>query len=197
MSNPTLYRLGDRAPSLPEDGEFYIAPGAVVIGDVRLARGASVWFNAVLRGDNEPITIGAGSNIQDGCVIHTDPGFPVEIGEDVTIGHNAIVHGCSIGKGSLIGMGATILNGASIGERCLIGANSLVREGMVVPDGSLVIGVPAKIVRMLEAEAAEKLSRGAERYRAKAASYPRELVPFDPGKRGISDRPGRTENERD
>lgn len=197
MSNPTLYRLGDRAPSLPEDGEFYIAPGAVVIGDVRLARGASVWFNAVLRGDNEPITIGAGSNIQDGCVIHTDPGFPVEIGEDVTIGHNAIVHGCNIGKGSLIGMGVTILNGASIGERCLKGANSLVREGMVVPDGSLVIGVPAKIVRTLDAEAAEKLALGAERYRAKAESYPRDLAAFDPGKRGISGGLGRTENERD
>ncbi|TAA63877.1 gamma carbonic anhydrase family protein [Shinella sp. JR1-6] len=180
MHNPTLYRLGDRAPSLPADGEFYIAPGAAVIGDVRIATGVSIWFNAVLRGDNEPITLGAGSNVQDGCVIHTDPGFPVAIGEDVTVGHNAIVHGCSIGKGSLIGMGATILNGARIGERCLVGANSFVREGMVVPDGSLVIGVPAKIVRTLDGDAAENLSRGAERYRAKADSYSRDLEMFDP-----------------
>lgn len=180
MRNPTLYRLGERVPSLPADGEFYIAPGAIVIGDVRIARGVSIWFNAVLRGDNEPIILGAGSNIQDGCVIHTDPGFPVEIGVDVTIGHNAIIHGCSIDKGSLIGMGATILNGARIGERCLVGANSLIREGMEVPDGSLVLGVPARIVRMLDGDAAENLSRGAERYRSKAASYPRDLEVFDP-----------------
>lgn len=175
-----MYRLGERAPSLPADGNCYVAPGAAVIGDVRLASGASVWFNAVLRGDNEPITIGKGSNVQDGCVIHTDPGYPVEIGEDVTIGHNAIIHGCSIGNGSLVGMGATVLNGASIGERCLIGANSLVREGMVVPDGSLVIGVPAKIVRQLDAEAAARLSQGALRYRSKAETYPLELEAIDP-----------------
>lgn len=180
MTNPTMYRLGARAPTLPDDGDFYIAPGAAIIGDVRLAKGASIWFNAVLRGDNEPITVGAGSNVQDGCVIHTDPGFPVEIGEGVTIGHNAIIHGCSIGSGSLIGMGATVLNGARIGEQCLIGANSLVREGMVVPDGTLVIGVPARIVRPLDAAAAGKLSQGAARYRSKAQAYRLELEAIDP-----------------
>lgn len=175
-----MYRLGERAPTLPEDGKYYLAPGAVVIGDVRLASGASIWFNAVLRGDNEPITIGMGSNVQDGCVVHTDPGFPVEIGEDVTVGHNAIIHGCSIGNGSLIGMGATVLNGARIGERCLIGAHSLVREGMEVPDGSLVIGVPARIVRSLNADAVQNMARGAARYRSKAETYPLELEAIDP-----------------
>ncbi|GAA4128749.1 gamma carbonic anhydrase family protein [Aminobacter aganoensis] len=180
VTKATIYRLGERMPSLPADGNCYVAPGAAVIGDVRLASGTSIWFNAVLRGDNEPITIGKGSNVQDGCVIHTDPGYPVEIGEDVTIGHNAIIHGCSIGNGSLVGMGATVLNGARIGERCLVGANSLVREGMVVPDGSLVIGVPAKIVRQLDAEAAAKLSQGAVRYRSKAETYPLELEAIDP-----------------
>ncbi|WP_274626442.1 gamma carbonic anhydrase family protein [Arvimicrobium flavum] len=179
MTRPTMYRLGERAPTLPADGDVYVAPGAVVVGDVRIGDGVSIWFNAVLRGDNEPITLGAGSNVQDGCVVHTDPGYPVEIGENVTIGHNAIVHGCIIGNGSLIGMGATVLNGARIGERCLVGANSLVREGMVVPDGSLVIGIPAKIVKALHQEAAARLSGGAARYRSKAASYPLELEPID------------------
>lgn len=179
VSKPSIYRLGEQTPSVPEDGNFYVAPGAVVIGDVRLASGASIWFNAVLRGDNEAITIGKGSNVQDGSVIHTDPGYPVEIGEDVTIGHNAIIHGCSIGSGSLVGMGATVLNGARIGERCLIGANSLVREDMVVPDGSLVIGVPAKIVRQLDADAAARLSHGAARYRSKAETYPLELAAME------------------
>lgn len=179
MSTASLFRLGERAPALPDDGNFYVAPGAVVIGDVRVGSGASIWFNAVLRGDNEPITLGAGANVQDGCVIHTDPGFPVEIGEDATIGHNAIIHGCRIGKGSLIGMGATVLNGATIGERCLVGANSLVREGMVVPDGSLVVGVPAKIVRTLDVAEAAKLSGGAQRYRDKAQAYSMELQAID------------------
>lgn len=179
VTKPSAYRLGDREPIFPEDGNFYVAPGAMVIGDVRIGSGVSIWFNAVLRGDNEPITLGAGSNVQDGCVIHTDPGFPVDIGEDVTIGHNATIHGCSIGKGSLIGMGATVLNGAVIGERCLVGANSLVREGMIVPDGSLVIGIPAKIVRSLDEQTAENLSRGAARYRDKAKTYSAELKAID------------------
>lgn len=172
----SLFRLGARAPSLPDDGRYYIAPGAVVIGDVRLESDVSVWFNAVLRGDNEAITLGRGCNVQDGCVVHTDPGYPVEIGEDVTIGHNAIVHGCRIGRGSLIGMGATVLNGAIIGERCLIGANSLVREGMIVPDGSLVVGLPAEIVRNLGEQAAATIAQGAQRYRQKAWKYATELV---------------------
>ncbi|WP_104665975.1 gamma carbonic anhydrase family protein [Ensifer adhaerens] len=177
MVSPGLYRLGTREPRVPADGRYYVAPGAVVIGDVRLEADVSIWFNAVLRGDNEPIILGRGCNIQDGCVVHTDPGYPVEIGDDVTVGHNATIHGCRIGKGSLVGMGATILNGARIGERCLIGASALVRENMVVPDGSLVVGVPAQIVRALDGKTAEALSIGAQRYRAKARSYPGELQP--------------------
>lgn len=169
--------MGSRVPRTPDDGRFYIAPGAMVIGDVWLNQDVSIWFNAVLRGDNEPIILGAGCNIQDGCVLHTDPGYPVEIGEDVTIGHNALIHGCRIEKGSLIGMGATVLNGARIGKQCLIGAGSLVREGMIVPDRSLVVGVPAKLVRTLDDAMVAKLALGAERYRAKATSYPEGLQP--------------------
>lgn len=181
-ASPFILRLGARVPSLPDDGQFYIAPGAMVIGDVRLEGETSVWFNAVLRGDNELIRIGRGSNVQDGCVIHTDPGFPVDIAEDVTIGHNAIIHGCRIGKGSLVGMGATVLNGAVIGERCLIAANALVREGMAVPDGSLVVGVPGAIARSLDDKAAAALAQGAERYRQKASHYRRELLVAAPGR---------------
>lgn len=181
MVSTGLYRLGARAPRVPASGRFYVAPGAVLIGDVRLDEDVSIWFNAVLRGDNEPIILRRGCNVQDGCVVHTDPGYPVEIGEDVTVGHNATIHGCRIGKGSLVGMGATILNGAQIGERCLIGAGALVRENMVVPDGSLVLGVPAQIVRTLDAKVAEGLSTGAQRYRAKAQSYSGDLQPVSVG----------------
>lgn len=173
---PGLFRLGARTPSLPDDEQFYVAPGAMVIGDVRIESGVSIWFNAVLRGDNEAITLRRGCNVQDGCVVHTDPGYPVEIGEDATIGHNAIIHGCRVGKGSLVGMGATVLNGAVIGERCLIGANSLVREGMIVPDGSMVVGIPAVIVRSLDEQAARRLAEGARRYRDKAALYGVDLA---------------------
>ncbi|WP_077963612.1 gamma carbonic anhydrase family protein [Ensifer adhaerens] len=182
MVSSGLYRLGSREPRVPADGRYYIAPGAVVIGDVQLEEDVSIWFNAVLRGDNEPIILGRGCNIQDGCVVHTDPGYPVEIGDDVTVGHNATIHGCRIGKGSLVGMGATILNGARIGDRCLIGAGALVRKNMVVPDGSLVLGVPAQIVRTLDAKVAEGLSTGAQRYRAKAQNYPGDLQPVSVGK---------------
>ncbi|MBD9597018.1 MULTISPECIES: gamma carbonic anhydrase family protein [unclassified Ensifer] len=177
MVSSGLYRLGARAPRVPANGRFYVAPGAVVIGDVRLEEDVSIWFNAVLRGDNEPIILRRGCNVQDGCVVHTDPGYPVEISEDVTVGHNATIHGCRIGKGSLVGMGAAILNGAQIGERCLIGAGALVRENMVIPDGALVLGVPAQVVRVLDGKTAEALSIGAQRYRAKARSYPGDLQP--------------------
>lgn len=179
MTQPGLYRLGSLCPVVPRDGRFYLAPGAIVIGDVRIGRNVSIWFNAVLRGDNEPIVLGDGSNIQDGCVVHTDPGYPVEIGDNVTVGHNAIIHGCRIGDGSLVGMGATVLNGAQIGPRCLIGANSLVREGMVVPDGSLVVGVTAQIVRTLVAETTDRLALSAARYRAKSRTYCEELYTID------------------
>ncbi|WP_259666923.1 MULTISPECIES: gamma carbonic anhydrase family protein [Rhizobium] len=179
MSFHGLYRLGDKAPKLPAQGRFYVAPGAAVIGDVRIGSEASIWFNAVLRGDNEPIIVGEGANLQDCCVVHTDPGFPVTIGKDVTIGHGAIIHGCAIGDGSLIGMGATILNGAVVGKRCVVGANTLVPEGMIVPDNSLVVGVPAKIVKALPDETADRFSAGAKRYREKAAFYPTALAAFE------------------
>lgn len=172
----TLYALDGRAPSLPEDGACWIAPSATLVGDVRIGREATVWFNAVLRGDNEPITLGEGSNIQDGCICHTDPGFPLEIGAEVTIGHGAILHGCSIGDGSLIGMGAVVLNGARIGRGCLIGAKALVTEGKEIPDGSMVLGQPGKVVRQLEPAVIEELRAAAQVYRDKLGLYSDGLV---------------------
>ncbi|MFN3613596.1 MAG: gamma carbonic anhydrase family protein [Rubrimonas sp.] len=159
------------------DADAWVAPGARVIGRVILAAGASVWFNAVLRGDNEPITIGRGSNVQDGTVVHTDPGMPCTVGADVTVGHAAILHGCVVGDGSLIGMGAVILNGARIGKGCLIGANALITEGKEIPDGALVMGQPGKVVRMLTEDERAGLLLSAERYRANAGRYRRGLAP--------------------
>lgn len=169
----SIYSLEGKSPHLPEGdpAPFYIAPGARVIGDVHLSPMASIWFNAVLRGDNEPIVIGPGSNIQDNCVCHVDPGFPLTIGEDVTVGHSAVLHGCTIGDGSLIGMGAMVLNGAVIGKGCLIGAKALVTEGKVIPDGSMVLGAPGKVVRMLDEEAVARLRLSAESYKAKLPLY--------------------------
>ena len=172
-----LMRLDDAAPELPEGGEWFVAPGARLIGRVRLLPGASVWFNAVLRGDNEWIEVGEGSNVQDGAVCHTDPDYPLTIGRDVTVGHQAILHGCSIGEGSLVGMGAVVLNGGRIGAGCLIGANALVTEGKEIPDGSLVMGQPGKVVRTLDAEAIAGLRESAARYRANAARYRAGLAP--------------------
>lgn len=166
----SLYALEGVSPSLPEEPCF-VAPGARLIGDVRLSGLVSIWFNAVLRGDNEPITLGAGSNIQDGCVCHTDPGFPLTVGEDVTVGHSAILHGCTIGDGSLIGMGAVVLNGAKIGRGCLIGAKALVTEGKEIPDGAMVLGAPGKIVKTLDAAAQAGLRRAAEIYKARVEQY--------------------------
>ncbi|MER2509863.1 gamma carbonic anhydrase family protein [Amaricoccus sp.] len=162
----SLYALDGVAPSVPEDGDFWVAPGARVMGNVILERGASVWFNAVLRGDNEPITVGEDSNVQDGCVLHTDIGFPLTIGARCTIGHTAILHGCVIGEGSLVGMGATVLNGAEIGRGALIGAGALITEGKRIPDGALVMGRPGKVARMLELDEIENLLRSAASYRA-------------------------------
>lgn len=158
-----LYRLDDHVPKT-EEGAFWIAPDARVIGQVELGRDVGIWFGCVLRGDNEPIRIGARSNIQEMTMIHTDPGYPVEIGEGCTIGHRAIVHGCTIGDNSLIGMGAIVLNGAKIGRNCLIGAGALVSEGKEIPDGSLVMGVPGKVVRALDEEAIAGLGASADRY---------------------------------
>ena len=159
-----IYTLDGISPELPQEGEYWIAPSADVIGKVRLMSNASIWFGAVLRGDNEWITVGQGSNVQDGCVLHTDMGAPLTIGTNCTIGHKAILHGCEIGHNSLIGMGAIVLNYAKIGRNCLIGAGALIPEGKVIPDNSLVVGQPGKIIRVLDEEAAAKLTVSAECY---------------------------------
>jgi carbonic anhydrase/acetyltransferase-like protein (isoleucine patch superfamily) len=159
-----LYSLDGLSPTLPPDGRFFIAPGAQVIGDVRFGEDASVWFNAVIRCDNEPITIGDRTNIQDGAVLHSDAGAPLVVGADCTIGHKAILHGCLIGDGSLIGMGATVLNNARIGRGCLVGANALVTEGKVFPDHSLIVGAPAKAIRVLDEAAVARLLASAAHY---------------------------------
>ncbi len=173
------YSLGEL--QLATDGDaFWIAPTAAVIGKVKLAKNASVWWHAVLRGDNEPISIGAGSNIQDGCVLHTDPGFPLVIGEQVTVGHLAMLHGCTIGAGCLIGIGAVILNGARIGRNCLIGARALITEGKAIPDNSMVLGAPGKVVGEVTPAHLERMHEGALRYVEKSERYRRELGPARP-----------------
>ena len=170
-----LFDLGGRSPRLPEADEYWIAPGAVVLGDVELKPGASVWFGAVVRGDNDPIVIGADSNIQDGSILHTDVGSPLTIGAGVTVGHKAMLHGCEIGDNSLIGIGAVILNGARIGKNCLIGANCLSTEGKEIPDNSLVMGAPGKVVRELTPEQATMMAMGAAHYVENWKRYRREL----------------------
>ena len=159
-----VYALDGITPELPGEGAFWIAPDAAVIGKVRLLAMASVWFGAVIRGDNEWITIGENSNIQDGAVLHTDPGLALTVGPNCTIGHKAILHGCEIGQNTLIGMGAVILNRAKIGSNCLIGANALITEGKVIPDNSLVMGQPGKIMGELNADTIAGLTRSAEGY---------------------------------
>lgn len=160
----SLFQLGAQRPEFADSERFWIAPTAAVIGKIRLEVDASIWFGAVLRGDNELIHIGARSNVQDGCVFHTDKGYPLTIGEDCTIGHKAILHGCTIGSNSLIGMGATVLNGAVIGSNCIVGANALIPEGKEIPDNSLVVGVPGKVVRQLDDAAAEGITQSAAGY---------------------------------
>ncbi|MET4100889.1 carbonic anhydrase/acetyltransferase-like protein (isoleucine patch superfamily) [Roseovarius sp. MBR-78] len=158
----TLYALDGIAPQT--DPDSWIAPDANVIGAVMIGAGASVWFGATLRGDNEEIRVGAGSNVQENCVLHTDMGYPLSIGPGCTIGHKAMLHGCTIGENSLIGMGATVLNGAVIGRDCLIGAGALVTEGKEIPDGSLVMGAPGRVVRSLDAAAIAGLRASALHY---------------------------------
>ncbi|OSQ45735.1 gamma carbonic anhydrase family protein [Marivita geojedonensis] len=160
----TLYALDDIAPQIAED--TWIAPDANLIGRIIVEDAASVWFCSTLRGDNETITVGAGSNIQENCVLHTDMGYPLTIGKGCTIGHKVMLHGCTIGDNSLIGMGATVLNGAKIGSNCLIGAGALITEGKEIPDGSLVMGVPGKVVRDLDEAAIEGLRKSALGYQA-------------------------------
>jgi carbonic anhydrase/acetyltransferase-like protein (isoleucine patch superfamily) len=157
-----IYSLNDVQPELAS--ESWVAPSADLIGKVLLLHQASVWFGAVLRGDNEWITLGEGSNVQDGCVLHTDLGAPLTIGSHCTIGHAAILHGCTIGDGSLIGMGAVVLNHAVIGNGCLIGAKALIPEGKIIPDHSLVVGAPGKVIRVLDQEAVAGLLKSAAGY---------------------------------
>ena len=157
-----LYELDGTSPTL--EGDNWIAPGAHVIGNVHLGGDCGVWFGAVLRGDNEPITVGRGTNLQEHAMVHTDPGHPATIGKGCTIGHRAIIHGCTLGDNVLIGMGAIILNGARIGDNCLVGAGALVTEGKEFPAGSLIIGSPAKAVRDLSGEAMEALRESARSY---------------------------------
>jgi carbonic anhydrase/acetyltransferase-like protein (isoleucine patch superfamily) len=173
----TIYALGDRRPEI--EVSAWVAPDANVIGSVYLGPRASVWFGATLRGDTEPIVVGEGSNVQENCVFHTDIGFPLTIGRNCTIGHKAMLHGCTIGDETLIGMGATILNGARIGKHCLIGAGALVTEGKEIPDGSLVMGMPAKVVRPLDAAAIAGLHASALHYQERAALFRERLRKAD------------------
>jgi len=173
-----LYALGPTQPKTPAPDRYWIAPTATVIGDVHIGEDVGIWFGAVLRGDNEPILLGDGTNIQEGVMIHNDKGFPVAIGAGCTIGHHAIIHGCTIGENSLVGMGATILNGARIGNNCLVGANALVTEGKEFPDNSLIVGSPAKVVRTLDEAAVASLRKSAAQYVDRWKLYARDLRPL-------------------
>ena len=174
----SVYSLGHSKPQLPPEGEYWIAPNATVLGNVILHPGASIWFNTVLRGDNDPIVIGRDSNIQDGSILHTDVGSPLTIGEGVTVGHKAMLHGCAIGDNSLVGIGAVILNGAKIGKNCLIGANALITEGKVIPDNSLVMGQPGKVVRERDPAQIAVLQMSAEHYVQNWKRFAAELRPL-------------------
>lgn len=164
-----IYTLADRVPDIAPDA--YVAPSADVIGTVRLAAGASVWFGAVLRGDNDWIVIGARSNIQDGTVIHTDPGFPTHVGTNVTVGHQVLLHCCTIGEGTLIGNGAIILDRVKIGPRCLIGAGALIPPDKEIPEGSVVMGAPGKVVRQIEDKDVQRILRAADSYQRRIEQY--------------------------
>jgi carbonic anhydrase/acetyltransferase-like protein (isoleucine patch superfamily) len=173
-----IYTLG---PLTPRCGPHsYVAPSATLIGDVTLGLGASVWFGAVVRGDNAPITIGDNANVQDNAVLHADPGFPLLLEEDVTVGHLAMLHGCTVGAGSLVGIGAVILNGARIGRNCLIAAKALIGEGKVIPDNSVVRGVPGQVVGEVTEAHRAMMARSAASYRQKAALYPQAMSALVP-----------------
>ncbi len=172
----SLYALNDVSPTVADDA--WVAPGCHVIGNVILAAKSSVWFGSTLRGDNEPITIGEGTNVQENCVMHTDMGFPLTVGAGCTVGHKAMLHGCTIGDNSLIGMGATVLNGAVIGANCLIGAGALITEGKKIPAGSLVMGSPGKVVRELDTNAINALKASALHYQENAARFRDGLRPL-------------------
>ena len=159
-----IYRLGEYSPIFPKDNSHWVAPNAIVIGKVELSVNVGIWYGAVLRGDNEVISIGENTNLQEQVICHTDMGFPLTIGADCTIGHRALLHGCTIGKNTLIGMGAMIMNGAVIGDNCLIAAGALITEGKVIPDGSLVIGSPGKVVRELDDKGIAAITKSAMHY---------------------------------
>ena len=175
-----LYELDGMRVELPGSGCYWVAENATVLGRVRIEDEASIWFNAVVRGDTEPITIGARANVQDGCVLHTDAGFPLCIGDEATIGHGAILHGCSIGRGSLIGMGAIVLNGAKVGEDCLIGSQALVPEGKTIAPRSVVMGSPGKITREVNdcdlARMRESFEAYVSRWKQYASGFQRKLA---------------------
>ena len=173
-----IYELDGMRPEFPEEGRYWIAPTATLIGKVRLKIDASVWFGAVLRGDNEWIEIGEGSNVQDNSTCHTDLGFPLTIGKNCTVGHNVILHGCTIGAGSLVGMGAILLNGARIGANCLAGAGALITEGKSFPDGSLIVGAPARAVRTLDEAAINGIAAAADIYVRRFKQYAKGLKPI-------------------
>ena len=170
-----IYELNGLTPEFPANGDFWVAADANLIGQVRLLSGASVWFGATLRGDNELIEVGSGSNVQENSVLHTDIGFPLIIGTNCTIGHQATLHGCTIGDQSLIGMGATVLNGAKIGRNCLIGAGALVTEGKVIPDNSLVVGAPGKVARILTEAEVLSLLKSAQGYQDNMRRFAKSL----------------------
>jgi carbonic anhydrase/acetyltransferase-like protein (isoleucine patch superfamily) len=170
-----LYELeGDRV-AVPANGRFWVAESAVLVGKIRIEEEASVWFNTVARAETEPILIGARSNVQDGCVLHTDPGFPMTIGPDATVGHMVMLHGCTIGRGALIGIGAVVLNGARIGDECLIGAGALIPEGKEIPPRSVVFGSPGKVVRQVSEQDLERMRMGVAFYMDRWKKYARSF----------------------
>jgi carbonic anhydrase/acetyltransferase-like protein (isoleucine patch superfamily) len=166
-----IYELDGQGPDLPADGNYFIAETATVIGKVRLKANASIWFGAVLRGDNEWIELGEGSNVQDNCTCHTDPGFPLVLGRNVTVGHNVILHGCIVEEGALIGMHATVMNGAKIGRNSVVGAGSVITEGKEFPENSLIIGAPARVIRTLDADQVQKMGRAALSYQRRGPQF--------------------------
>jgi carbonic anhydrase/acetyltransferase-like protein (isoleucine patch superfamily) len=172
-----LYELDGVRVKTPADGAYWVAPNATVLGNVILGRDVSIWFNAVLRGDNEPISIGDGSNIQDGAVLHTDPGYPLTIGPRSLIGHQAMVHGCTIGTNTLIGIGAIVLNGCRIGDNCIIGAHTILAENKVIPDGSLVVGVPGRVVKPCTPEQIAKVRQDVADYVENGRRFAKGLKP--------------------
>lgn len=166
-----IYEIDGQAPELPADGQYYVADSAVLVGRVRLKTDVSIWFNAVLRGDNEWIEIGERSDVQDNCTLHTDPGYPIVVGSNTLIGHNVVLHGAMVGNNSLIGMGAVLLNGVKIGNNCLVGAGALVTEGKSFLDNSLIVGSPARAIRTLDQAAIDLILKGADIYVRRGQRY--------------------------